>query len=199
MTLDTQEDWGLLKSKFNKKFGLANTDKEQWLYFYAQVKALRQGNKQIPEYIQEGETLVAFTLNKDMAFSVVQAFVNGLNNHEHKQMLDLVLLDDLYTFQEVKTAVRKLHFCSPGITPAFAYPAAAASVQPDPITAMMQAFQNVCNKMMSQAPHTHATSPLRYPGRTLYLHQPLKEVICYNCLEPGHYKNGCTLALVSYE
>ena len=49
--------------------------------------------------------LAALVLNKDMAFSVVQAFIDGLNNHEHKQMLDLILPDDLYTFQEVKMVV----------------------------------------------------------------------------------------------
>src|SRR5438034_483242 len=88
LMLDIQENWELLKKEFTKKFSLADTDKQQCLYFYIQVKALRQGNKQIPEYIQEGETLAALALNKDMAFSVAQAFVDGLNNHEHKQMLD---------------------------------------------------------------------------------------------------------------
>ena len=115
--------------------------------------------------------LAALVLNKDMAFSVAQAFVDRLNNHEHKQMLDLVLPDDLYTFQEVKIVVRKLHSHSPEITPAFAYPTATASIQPDPITAMTQAFQNVCNKMISQVPHTHTVSPSRYPGRNQYLRQ----------------------------
>ena len=84
LMLDIQENWELLKKEFTKKFSLADTDKQQRLYFYTQVKALRQGNKQIPEYIQEGETLAALALNKDMAFSVAQAFVDGLNNYEHK-------------------------------------------------------------------------------------------------------------------
>ena len=132
------------------------------------MKALRQSNKQILEYIQEGETLAALALNKDMAFLVAQAFIDGLNNHKHKQILDLVLPDDLYTFQEVKAAVQKLYSCSPSITPAFAYPATAASIQPDPISAMTQAFQNVCNKMILQAPSTCAVSPSRYPGRSSY-------------------------------
>ena len=51
LAIETQEDWGVLKSKFTKKFGLADMDKQQRLYFYSQVKALRQGNKQIPKYI----------------------------------------------------------------------------------------------------------------------------------------------------
>ena len=69
-----------MKKEFNKKFSLADTDKQQCLYFYTQVKALWQGSKSIPEYIQEGETLAALALNKDMAFSIVQAFIDGLNN-----------------------------------------------------------------------------------------------------------------------
>src|SRR6266480_6328991 len=125
----------MLKDAFDKKFGIADTDKQQCLYFYAWVKALRQGSRSIPNYIQEGKMLAALALNKDMAFLVVQAFINRLNNSQYKQMLDLVLLDNLYTFQEVKTAVRKLHSCSPSITPAFAYSAVAVSIQPDPITA----------------------------------------------------------------
>jgi hypothetical protein len=141
----------LLKDKFNKKFSLADTDKQQRLYFYVQVKALRQGNKLIPDYIWESEMLVALALDKDIAFLVAQAFVDELNNHEHKQMLDLVLPDDLYTFQEVKAAVWKLYSHSLGITLTFAYPTAAASIQPDPIVAMIQAFQSVCDKMISQA------------------------------------------------
>ena len=48
--------------------------------------------------------LVAPTLNKDIIFLVVQAFLDRLNNHEHKQMLDLILLNNFYMFQEVKTA-----------------------------------------------------------------------------------------------
>ena len=28
LTLDTQENWGLLKDEFNKKFGLADMDKQ---------------------------------------------------------------------------------------------------------------------------------------------------------------------------
>ena len=140
LALGTQEDWGLLKNEFTKKFGLADTDKQQCLYFYAQVKALRQDSKPIPNYIQEGKTLAVLALDKDMAFLVVQAFVNGLNNYEHKQMLDLILPNDLYMFQKVKTAVRKLHSHLSRIMPAFAYPAAAASIQLDPIIVMTQAF-----------------------------------------------------------
>ena len=112
-----------------------------------------------------------------MAFLVAQAFINGLNNPQHKQMLDLVLLDDLYTFQEVKVAVRKLHSRSPGITPAFAYPAAVASIQPDPITAMTQAFRNVCNEMRSQVPPARTASPSGYPGRGSY---PCQQSSCYS-------------------
>ena len=41
LMLDIQENWGLLKNEFNKRFGLADTDRQQWLYFYSQVKALR--------------------------------------------------------------------------------------------------------------------------------------------------------------
>jgi len=128
LTLETQEDWTLLKNEFKEKFGIADTDKQQCLYFYAQVKALQQGSKSIPDYIQEGETLATLALDKDMAFLVAQAFVDRLNNYEHKQILDLVLLDDFYTFQEVKMAVWKLHSRLSGIIPAFAYPAVATSI-----------------------------------------------------------------------
>ena len=41
LPLGTQESWRILKDKFNKKFGVVDTDKQQCLYFYAQVKALR--------------------------------------------------------------------------------------------------------------------------------------------------------------
>ena len=69
--LNIQENWKSLKKEFTKKFSVANTNKQQCLYFYAQVKALWQGSKLIPNYIQEGETLAALTFNKDMTFLVV--------------------------------------------------------------------------------------------------------------------------------
>ena len=81
-------------------------DKQQQLYFYIQVKALQWGDKQIPEYIQEGETLAALALNKNMVFFMAQAFINRLNNQEHKQMLDLVLPDNLYTFRKSRQQFR---------------------------------------------------------------------------------------------
>src|SRR5947208_3291124 len=40
LELGIQEDWGSLKKEFNKKFDLADIDKQQRLYFYTQVKAL---------------------------------------------------------------------------------------------------------------------------------------------------------------
>jgi hypothetical protein len=109
-----QGDWDRLKEEFLKRFGQEDSEKQQRLYFYQQVKAIRQGSKSIPEYLKEGEALATLAMNEDMAFILAQAFIDGLNNVQHRQMLDLILSDTLYTFQDVKAAVRKLHARSPG-------------------------------------------------------------------------------------
>ena len=85
----------------------------------------QQANSQ---YIQEGKTLAALMLNKDMTFSMVQAFIDRLNNYKHKQILDLILLDNLYTFQKVKIVVQKLHSHSLGIMSIFTYLTIATNI-----------------------------------------------------------------------
>ena len=132
-------------------------------------------------------------MNQDMAFTLAQAFIDGLNNQQHRQMLDLILPDTLYTFQEVKAAVRKLHARSPEVTSAFVYPAATTAIETDPIAKMTQAFQTICDKITTSAASSIASSPYRYNRSP----KPLRR--CFNCLESSHISPDCTLAPISPE
>ena len=58
----------------------------------------------------------------------MQAFIDGLNNHEHKQILDLILPDNLYTFQKVEVVVQKLYSYLPEIILAFIYPVTVITI-----------------------------------------------------------------------
>ena len=48
LTLDTQENWGLLKDEFNKKFGLADMDKQQRYTFMPRSKLFDKATSKSP-------------------------------------------------------------------------------------------------------------------------------------------------------
>jgi hypothetical protein len=122
--------------------------------------------------------------------------VNELNDHGYKQILDLTFLVDLYTFDLVKSTVKKLHLWSSGVALSFSYFTAVAMTQPDPIVAMTYVFQSMCNKLIAPALETQALT-LRHTVLALYLRW--QEMVCYNCLKPKYVGRDCTLVQVPYE
>jgi hypothetical protein len=123
------------------------------------VKTLQQGKKTIIKYLKEGEELAALAPNEQMEFSLVQSFIEGLNDQQHRQILDLNLSDNIYFFQEVKTAVKKLYIRSSESTSASAYSVAATAIEADPLQKVTQALQLICNKMTMQSTSPRAFSP----------------------------------------
>ena len=103
-------------------------------------------------------------MNEDMAFTLAQAFIDSLNNTQHQQMLDLILLDTLYTFQDVKTAIQKLYTRSQEVTSAFVYLAATAVVETDPIAKMTQTLQLMCDKIAAYPTPSRSPSLYRPTG-----------------------------------
>ncbi|KAI9854203.1 MAG: hypothetical protein M1813_001335 [Trichoglossum hirsutum] len=193
LSVEIQEDWEKIKEEFQKRFGQEDSEKQQLLYFHRQVKALRQGKKTITKYLKEGEELAALAPNEQMEFSLAQSFIEGLNDQQHRQILDLNLPDNIYSFQEVKTAVKKLYIQSPESTSASAYSVAATAVEADPLQKVTQALQLICDKMTMHSASPRAPSPYRLTGT------PRPERCCYNCMELGHICPECTLAPVSAE
>ncbi|KAH0544331.1 hypothetical protein GP486_008522, partial [Trichoglossum hirsutum] len=187
-----QEDWERVKKEFLKKFDQENSDKQQRFYFHQQLKTLRQGNKSITDYLKEGETLASLVMNEDMAYNLAQVFIDGIANPQHRQMLDMHLPDGLYTFEDVKSRVRKLYVRSPDVASSFAYAAAATSVEVDPVTKMTQAFERLCDKIAT--PSAPSRSPSPYSAS-----RPRPEMLCFNCLKPGHTAPICSHPPVSRE
>ena len=159
------------------------------------MKALRQGKKTITEYLKEGEELAALAPNEQMEFSLAQSFIEGLNDQQHRQILDLNLLNNIYFFQEVRTAVKKLYIQSLESTSASAsaYSVAATTVETDPLLKVTQALQLICDKMTTHSASARSPSPYRPTGT------PRPERRCYNCMRPGHICPDCSLAPVSAE
>ena len=46
--------------------------------------------------------------NWNMLCFLVQAFVNGIGNRDHKQLIKIILLNDIYIYNQAKTTAEKV-------------------------------------------------------------------------------------------
>jgi hypothetical protein len=121
--------------------------------------------------------------------------MDSLNSNEDRQLIKIVLPNRMYMFETAKEAIGKLH---PSVSNALAFgqvywPVVAAAAQTqDSVEKMIQAMSMVCNRL--EAMEWSASLQL-----SPCLRPPRSDIICHNCLEPGHFSDQCSLERVSVE
>ncbi|KAI9783265.1 MAG: hypothetical protein M1839_004105 [Geoglossum umbratile] len=150
-------------------------------------KALKQGNRAISDYIK--------------------AFVIGIADSINQRIVTSQLLKNGYTFDEAREVVERVYSypsSSSNQDRIVDHPVFTTNPTLDPTAALTQILETMCNKMAEWSPRPMNQQQPSFqqslqPSNTLqpYPHtQPRPSIVCFNCLEVGHYADQCSYAQV---
>ena len=140
--------------------------------------------------------------DRNLLCFLVQSFVNGISNEYHQHLIKVTMPTDIYTYEEAKTTAKKVIITTSNIPQPVTAPTPtriSASVQPvepgNEISDLAKAVQEL-NKRLNNLEKLQPSS-YTYNANT---HQQVLwgDVVCFNCIEPGHTAKNCTLQPISW-
>ena len=206
----TRGDWDLLSEEFATEYKLEPRGAVDPNQFFNQLYNLKQGKKQITQYVQEAEDLYRKCPDALKAYMGNQ-FVAGIADDGKLDMVQLYLAQEKeITFPLAKAAVIKAYSRIGRPSPFDAAANQPASTkqevtQGEVNAELLQFFRGL---RTAQSQPNYASEFAKQPTRDFAPPPPppprsfqkggFTDVICHNCMAPGHYSNSCPDPQVSF-
>lgn len=197
---ETRADWDRLSASFLEEY---KSEPKVDTHFFSLLYNLKQNKKPIGQYVKDADKLYRKCPEKFREMFGSQ-FIAGLAEDSKLDMVQLYLSTETkLTFQIAKAAVIKAYSRIGRASP-FDLPDKDEDevTQSQVNTEMMNFFKGLTMAGKQPAPktvvhehHEHLPAPPSYKSR---MTAPL-DIICHNCLDPGHYSSDCPLPQVGFK